>query len=134
MKKIKMMLASLFTAASVALIPVSVGAISVLPQCTSGATAVGSASVDSVCAASGTDSINSIIKNVVDILLYIVGAVSVIMLIVGGLRYATSAGNSNSVAAAKSTIMYALIGLGVSVLAYAIVQFVIGAITTGKAT
>src|ERR1700744_126437 len=64
-----------------------------------------------------TASLGTIFKNVVNILLYVIGAISVIMLIVGGIRYATSAGNSNNVTAAKNTIMYALIGLVVAVLA-----------------
>ncbi len=79
-------------------------------------------------------SLSDIFKNVVNILLYVIGALSVIMLIVGGIRYATSAGNSANVTAAKNTIMYALIGLVIAVLAYAIVNFVLGAITTGSAT
>jgi hypothetical protein len=132
MKKFKMILASLLTAASVALVPIaSASAIDVLPQCSNSATTAGNASVDSICA-SKNDNIKGIIKNVVDILLYLVGAIAVIMLIVGGIRYSTSAGNSANVTAAKNTIMYALIGLVISVLAYVIVNFVILAVTTGK--
>ena len=133
MNKIKVFLASIFTAASIALVPVSVGAVTALPQCGSGAGAVGDASIDSVCA-SKNDNISGIIRNVVNILLYIIGAISVIMLIFGGIRYATSAGNANSVKAAKDTILYAVVGLAIAVLAYAIVNFVIGALTTGKAS
>jgi hypothetical protein len=76
-------------------------------------------------------SLPTIFKNVVNILLYVIGAISVIMLIVGGIRYATSAGNSANVTAAKNTIMYALIGLVIAVLAYAIVNFFISAFTSG---
>jgi len=60
-----------------------------------------------------------------DTLIVIVGAVSVIMLIVGGLRYVLSAGNSSAVEGAKNTIMYAIIGVIVAILAFAIVQFVV---------
>jgi biopolymer transport protein ExbB/TolQ len=49
----------------------------------------------------------------------------VIVIIVAGIRYTTSGGNSNSVAAAKNTLLYAVIGLVVAVFAYAIVNFVI---------
>ena len=80
-----------------------------------------------------TASLGSIFKNVVNILLYVIGAISVIMLIFGGIRYATSAGNSNNVTAAKNTIMYALIGLVIAVLAYAIVNFVLTSLSTGSA-
>ena len=54
----------------------------------------------------------------------LVGAVSVIMIIVGGLRYATSNGDSKNVTAAKDTIFYAVIGVVVAIVAFAIVQFV----------
>jgi hypothetical protein len=79
-------------------------------------------------------SLPDVFKFVVNILLYIIGAISVIMLIVGGIRYAVSAGNSANVTAAKNTIMYALIGLVIAVLAYAIVNFVLGAVTSGSTT
>lgn len=70
----------------------------------------------------GTDGVFEVVVNV---LLFIIGAVSVIMLIYGGIRYTTSGGNANSVTAAKNTIMYSIIGLVVAILAYAIVNFVV---------
>ena len=73
----------------------------------------------------------SIFTTVVNVLLFIIGAICVIMLIWGGIRYTTSAGNSSSVTAAKNTIMYAIIGLVIAFLAYAIVNWVLGAITPG---
>ena len=76
-------------------------------------------------------SVGTIIKNVVNALLYVIGALSVIMLIWGGIRYTTSAGNSNSVTAAKNTILYAIIGLVVALLAFAIVNWVINFGDTG---
>ena len=71
----------------------------------------------------GTD--EGLFKKIVNIMLFIVGAVAVIMLIVGGIRYVTSGGAQDHVTAAKNTIMYAIIGIVVSVLAYAVVNFVI---------
>ena len=71
------------------------------------------------------DLANDVFKDVVNILLFIIGAVSVIMLIYGGIRYTTSGGNTNSVTAAKNTIMYSIIGLVVAILAFAVVQFVV---------
>ena len=70
----------------------------------------------------------SIFNTVVNVLLFIIGAISVIMLIWGGIRYTTSAGNSNNVTAAKNTIMYAIIGLIFAFLAFAIVNWVLVAI------
>jgi hypothetical protein len=78
----------------------------------------------------GTDGVFTKITNTV---LYAVGIISVVMLIFGGLRYVISGGDSKKVTDAKNTIMYALIGLIISILAYAIVNFVINAVG-GEAT
>ena len=67
----------------------------------------------------------SLVKQFVNIFLFAVGALSVIMLIWGGIRYTTSAGDSNKVTAAKNTVLYAIVGLVVAILAYAIVNMVI---------
>ena len=60
--------------------------------------------------------------------LYAVGLIAVIMLVLGGFKYIISGGDSKKVDAAKNTILYAIIGLIIAVFAYAIVNFVIGAI------
>ena len=65
------------------------------------------------------------IKNVINVLLFIIGVVSVIMIIVGGIKYVLSNGDSSQITAAKNTILYAVIGLIVALLAYAIVNFVV---------
>jgi len=67
-------------------------------------------------------------KTVTNVLLFIIGAIAVIMLVVGGIRYTVSAGDQNQVTAAKHTIMYAIVGIIVAILAYAIVNFVIGSL------
>ena len=46
-------------------------------------------------------------------------------MIVGGLRYVTSGGDAKAVGAAKDTILYAIIGIVVAVISYALVSFVI---------
>jgi hypothetical protein len=69
--------------------------------------------------------INSIVKTVIDLFSLIVGIVSVIMIIVGGLKYITSGGDSGNVTGAKNTILYAVIGLVVVALAQFIVRFVL---------
>ncbi len=71
----------------------------------------------------------SIFTTVVNVMLFIIGAICVIMLIWGGIRYTTSAGNSAAVTSAKNTIMYAIIGLVIAFLAFAVVNWVLGAIT-----
>lgn len=90
-------------------------------QVRGGADATGQAGESSLAG----DDVGTIVQNVVNALLYVIGALSVIMLIWGGIRYTTSAGNANSVTSAKNTILYAVIGLIVAILAYAIVNWVI---------
>ena len=75
--------------------------------------------------------VDDIVLAVVNWLLFAVGVISVVMLIVGGIKYATSAGDSNKVTSAKNTIMYAIIGLAVAVLAFAIVGFVMNTLNGG---
>lgn len=65
------------------------------------------------------------IKTVVNILLYILGAVSVLMIVIGGVRYTISNGDSSSITGAKNTILYSVIGLIIAILAYSIVNFVL---------
>ncbi len=64
-------------------------------------------------------------KTVVNTMLFILGIVAVIMIVIGGIRYVVSNGDSAAVAGAKNTILYAVIGLVVAILAYAIVNFVV---------
>lgn len=77
----------------------------------------------------GTKGIGPLIKEVVKVLLFVLGAIAVIMIVVGGIRYAVSGGDSGAVTSAKNTILYAVIGLVVALLAYAIVNFVLTAFT-----
>ena len=76
------------------------------------------------------DGPGSIFTTIVNVLLFLIGAISVIMLIYGGIRYTTSGGNSANVTAAKNTILYAIIGLIIAFLAFAVVNWVLGAVTT----
>ncbi len=68
-------------------------------------------------------------KAVANTLIFVVGAISIIMVIIGGLRYVLSGGDSAGIKSAKDTVLYALIGVGVAIVAYALVNFVITAIT-----
>lgn len=71
------------------------------------------------------NSLSSILTTVTNILLFLMGAVSVIMVIIGGFRYVTSQGDQTQMQSAKNTILYAVVGLIVAIAAYAIVSFVI---------
>jgi hypothetical protein len=71
-----------------------------------------------------TSTVPVVFGKIADALVFLVGAVSVIMIILGGFRYVISNGDAKRVAAAKDTIMYAVIGLVVAIVAFAIVRFV----------
>ena len=76
---------------------------------------------------SGND-LNEIIQMIVNAIIFIIGIVAVVMIILGGISYATSQGDPSKVKKGKDTILYGIIGLIVALLAYAIVNFVLGAL------
>lgn len=82
----------------------------------------------SLCGAAKQDEAPAIIKNVINLALVILGMVAVIMIIIGGIRYTTSNGDSSATKGAKDTILYAVVGLVVAIMAYAIVNFVLAAL------
>ena len=86
----------------------------------------GSGSSD-LCGASKQDDADKLIKNVINVLFYLVGIIAVIMIIIGGIRYTTSNGDASQIKSAKDTVLYAVVGIVVAILAYAIVNFVVGA-------
>lgn len=61
-------------------------------------------------------------------LFYVIGAVAVLIIILGGIYYITSTGDAARIKRAKDTVLYAVIGLVLTILARAIVGFVIGQI------
>ena len=79
-------------------------------------------------AGNSADDFTKLIKSIINILLFLVGAIAVVMIIIGGLRYVISGGDQGQITGAKNTILYAVIGLVVAILAYAIVNWVIGAL------
>lgn len=68
--------------------------------------------------------LNSVIKSIVNVMLFIIGALAVIMIIYSGIRFATSGGNASTVTSARQTLIYAVVGLVIAILAYAIVNWV----------
>jgi hypothetical protein len=95
----------------------NVSAINVFDQCANNSTAA-------VCKAKG-DTVGPLIQTVINILLYILGAIAVVMIVIGGIRYTTSNGDSSAIKSAKDTILYSVIGLIVAIMSYSIVNFVI---------
>lgn len=75
-----------------------------------------------------------VFKQVTNTILYIVGVIAVIMLIIGGIKYVVSGGDAKKVTDAKNTVLYAIIGLVICFLAFAIVNFVISALPSSEAS
>jgi cytochrome bd-type quinol oxidase subunit 2 len=73
---------------------------------------------------------NALLRNIVNIFSAIVGIIAVIMIIVGGLRYVTSGGDSAKVSTAKNSIIYAIVGLVIVALSQLIVHFVLAQSST----
>ncbi len=68
---------------------------------------------------------NGIFQTIVNTLLFIIGAVAVIMLVYGGFKYVISGGDSSAVTSAKNTILYAVVGIVVALLSWAVLDFVL---------
>ena len=75
---------------------------------------------------------NGIFLQITNTILYAVGIIAVVMLIWGGVRYIISGGDGKKVTDAKNTILYAILGLVVALLSYAIVNFVLNVVGTGE--
>jgi hypothetical protein len=82
----------------------------------------------------GESSLGDTVKAVIDILALVVAVVSVIMIIVGGMKYVTSQGDSSGVSAAKNTVIYAVVGLVIVAMAQIIVRFTVNRATSPAAT
>jgi hypothetical protein len=78
-----------------------------------------------LCKDKSATAVPKFIKTLVNVLLYVLGAVSVVVIIFAGIFYATSGGDTALVTKAKNTLLYAVVGLIVAIMAYAIVNFVL---------
>ena len=85
---------------------------------------------------SGTssDTIYDTVKTIINVLLFVVGIIAVIMIIWGGISYVLSAGATDKAKQARDTIVYSVVGLVVSIVAFAIVQFVFSSLSGGGAS
>jgi len=122
MNKIKLMIAGLLLVPTMA-----VGASLVSGDVVSAQYDVGSgveaARGDNV--PSDVDGSQGVITKAVNIMLYIIGIISVIVIIYAGIKYAISAGDTDKVTRAKNTLIYAIVGLIVAVFAYAIINWIL---------
>ena len=72
--------------------------------------------------------LNNVVNTIINTVIFIIGMVAVVMVILGGISYATSQGDPGKVKKGKDTILYGIIGLVIAILAFAIVNFVLGAL------
>ncbi|XLQ20037.1 MAG: pilin [Candidatus Moraniibacteriota bacterium] len=77
----------------------------------------------------GRNPIATVIQDVIKLLVGIVGGLSVLMIVVGGIMYMSSGGDQGKVDTAKNIIVYSIVGLVVSLLAWIIVNVVIKTIS-----
>lgn len=120
LQRIKLLLISSLAASSLAVAAApAVGAVDVFNACGGGN------SNTAVCKAAGTDNAQNIVASIISALLWIVGAVGVIMIVIAGIKYTTSNGDSNKIQSAKNTLLYAIIGVVVAILGQAIIIFVV---------
>ena len=82
-------------------------------------------SASQTCNGNGESALSRILKLVLNVLSFIVGAAAVIMIILGGFKFVTSNGDSNNVASARNSILYAVIGLVIVAAAQVLVHFVL---------
>lgn len=80
------------------------------------------------------DDLNNVIQTIINTVIFVVGMVAVVMIILGGVSYATSQGDTQKVKKGKDTILYGIIGLVIAILAFAIVNFVLSALVGGGAS
>jgi len=108
-------------------------AFTALGGATAGAQLITSGDVPSNVALStgGEGSIRTLILKIVNFFLGFLGLIAVIMIIYGGITYVTSAGNEEKAGEAKKIIMYAIIGIIIVLISFALVNTVIGGVASG---
>ena len=123
MKHIFLLITLLVTIASASIFAAPALAYSPLGAACSGSNATACEKVNQV-----NDPItgaNGILMKVVNLLSIAAGVIAVVMIMVAGIKFVTSGGESNKVSSAKNTILYSVVGLVVIVLARTVIAFVI---------
>lgn len=124
MKKILALLIATVTVLMVSVAP----AFAIDDICNSGE-AKGLPNYEVLCGGGTEADLQANVQNILSTVFVWMGIISVIVIIIGGIKYMTSQGDPGKVKSAKDTILYAIIGLVVSVLAYAIVNFILRAVS-----
>ncbi|MBC7707771.1 hypothetical protein H7Y63_00935 [Polaromonas sp.] len=132
----KKFILNIFAALSLLFLLTAPAAVYAAPDAGASTSTTSSTSKQEACAAlkqldatkacgTGGKGVGNLIKVVINILSFVVGIAAVIMVIISGLKYVTSGGDSNGISSAKSTLIYALVGLAVAATAQLLVRFVL---------
>ncbi|MCA9337637.1 hypothetical protein KC951_02935 [Candidatus Saccharibacteria bacterium] len=127
MKTIKFLILGILLAAGFVALPASTASAALFDNSKQEAcqgASLGDENSDACNSETGSE-VNKVLATAINIFSMIIGVIAVIMIIIGGLRYITSGGDSAGVNGAKNTILYAIIGLVIVALAQVIVQFVL---------
>ncbi len=74
------------------------------------------------------DDLMKVLNTVINVVLGVIGFVTVAMIILGGISYTTSQGDAAKTTKARNTILYGVVGLVIALLAFAIVNFVLNSV------
>ena len=77
------------------------------------------------------DNLGELIGTITGAFMGAIGAFAVAAIVYGGIIYISSAGNEENVKKGKSIVTYAVIGLGLALLSYVIISFVIETLLGG---
>lgn len=86
------------------------------------------------CGSGTNDKIGNVVGNIISAVIGILGLVAVVFIVMGGVQYMTSAGDTTKTKKAKDTILYACIGLAIAALAFTITQIAINTINGSDCT
>ena len=112
-------------------IPALIGVAVLLPLVAGAEINLGNQYVENIGTTIGaTTPLPQAIGRIINIILSVLGLIATILIIIAGFQWMTSAGNEEKIAAAKKLMMAAIIGLVITLLAYAISNFVIGKLST----
>jgi hypothetical protein len=128
MKRIIILTLMIFGLISPVLLPAT-PTYAACPGGSRGEVLTGIGATDAECDTKGDSQVQKTLRTVVNLLGLIAGIVAVIMVILSGFKYITSGGDSSKVASAKSSLIYALVGVAIVALSQFLVHFVITAAT-----
>ncbi len=87
-----------------------------------------------ICGSATSEDATNTIKDILNTVYLYVGIIATIVIIIGGVMYITSQGDAAKLVKAKNVIIYATVGLIVTLVAFAITAFITGAISGSNTT